>query len=128
MNNNEKINFIIYIFLMLLLVRFTVTCMKPIYKELYVRITTGESSLEQCRNVVEKKENPIIEDYINAEYTFYLDENVVKYPEKLIENHYDLLYSSDNDSSSIIQTEIDETLQHIETMYDNETTVVSESQ
>ena len=52
----------------------------------------------------------------------------MKYPEKLIENHYDLLYSSDNDSSSIIQTEIDETLQHIETMYDNETTVVSESQ
>lgn len=39
-----------------------------------------------------------------------------------------LLYSSDNDSSSIIQTEINETLQHIEMMYDNETAVVSESQ
>lgn len=39
-----------------------------------------------------------------------------------------ILYSSDNGSSSIIQTEISETLQHIETMYDNETTVVSESQ
>lgn len=39
-----------------------------------------------------------------------------------------ILYSSDNGSSSIIQTEIDENLQHIETMYDNETAVVSESQ
>ena len=39
-----------------------------------------------------------------------------------------LLYSSNNGSSSIIQTEIEETLQHIETMYDNETTVVSVSQ
>lgn len=39
-----------------------------------------------------------------------------------------ILYSSDNGSSSIIQTEIEETLQHIETMYDNETAVVSESQ
>lgn len=39
-----------------------------------------------------------------------------------------ILYSSDNGSNSIIQTEISETLQHIETMYDSETAVVSESQ
>lgn len=111
MNNNEKmsnnkkysniISFIIFIFVLLLLVWFMVTCMKPIYKELYVRMTTGESSLEQCRNVVEKKENPTIEDYINAEYTFYLDGNDVKYPEKLIEDHYEIVMV-DNDNYEVI--------------------------
>lgn len=105
MSNNEKYNIVISytmgIFAIIFLVWFMVTCMKPIYKELYVRITTGESSLEQCRDVVEKKENPTIEDYINAEYTFYLDGNNVKYPEKLIEDHYEIVMV-DNDNYEVI--------------------------
>lgn len=39
-----------------------------------------------------------------------------------------LLYYSDNGSSSKMQTEIKNTLQHIEKMYDSEATVVSDSQ
>lgn len=39
-----------------------------------------------------------------------------------------ILYRPDTGSSSIIQSEINETLQHIETIYDNKTAVVSKSQ
>lgn len=49
------------------------------------------------------KENPTIEDYVEANYTFYIDGNKVKYPDKLIINHYTISMIDDKKHEIILE-------------------------
>lgn len=105
MSNNKKFSDVIgiaaFIFSTILLIRFVIDFWSPIFNDMYLRITTGETRLEQSRDAVAEKKNPTIEDYIDAEYTFFLDGNKVQYPEKLNEDHYKI-DTVDNDNYEII--------------------------
>lgn len=105
MENGSRKDLIVLIPMILFLITLVIYSIHnwgvPLAKEAYIIATTGETSLQQSRDAVAEKKNPTIEDYINAEYTFFLDGNKVLYPEKLNEDHYKI-DTVDNDNYEVI--------------------------